>query len=379
MRRSVIVAGHPRIDSIFSKDTKTLFDEVGGNTGNMAFRYALASHVKNVRFSHWHAPVQELRNAADVILLPLANQLGKHTDLESVAERIEAYGLPVVGIGLGAQSASSEVDITLTPGTQRWLRALLEGAPSAYPNVGVRGRYTQAQIEKLGFKGRVAVTGCPSNFINTKDNIAEKIEKGFSRKPARIAVNAGIPYIPALEKIEQQLARLVTNVGGVYIVQHGIEMVHLARNEFDLMGKEKLEICRKYIRPDLDTEQFCVWARTYACAFFDVPSWMDYLKRFDFVVGTRFHGAMLAIQAGIPAAVIAHDSRTFEMCETMGIPVRFYKEIDQEITQDNVLDLFEFNKNSYQEKRHSLHKEYMAIFDGAEIEPTAALRAMKFD
>jgi hypothetical protein len=379
MRRSVIMAGHPRIDDIFIKDTKNLFDESGGNTGNMAFRYALASHVKAVRFSHWHAPVQEVRDAVDLILLPLANQLGKHTDLGAVAQRIQAYGLPVVGIGLGAQATSSEVDVTLTEGTQQWLRTLLESAPSAYPNVGVRGSYTQAQIEKLGFKGRVAVTGCPSNFINTKDNIAEKVAKGFSWKPRRIAVNAGIPFIPALAKIEQQLARLVSDVGGTYIVQHGIEMVQLARNEFELMGAEKLEICRKYIRPDLDTEQFCSWARTFACAFFDVPGWMDYLKRFDFVVGTRFHGAMLAIQAGVPAGVIAHDSRTHEMCETMGIPVRFYKEISKEITSDNVLDFFEFDRVSYQEKRYNLYKEYMAILNAAEIEPADSLRALRFN
>jgi polysaccharide pyruvyl transferase WcaK-like protein len=52
-------------------------------------------------------------------------------------------------------------------------------------------------------------------------------------------------------------------------------------------------------------------------AFFDVTIWLDFLKRFDFVVGTRIYGAMLAMQVGIPAAVIAHDSGTYEMCTTM--------------------------------------------------------------
>ena len=38
MRRPVILAGSPRIEDLFGKDTGRLFDEAGGNTGNLAFR-----------------------------------------------------------------------------------------------------------------------------------------------------------------------------------------------------------------------------------------------------------------------------------------------------------------------------------------------------
>ena len=55
------------------------------------------------------------------------------------------------------------------------------------------------------------------------------------------------------------------------------------------------------------------------------------MRKFDFVVGPRFHGVMLAMQAGIPGGVIAHDSRTLELCQTMGIPVRDHKEIAENI------------------------------------------------
>ena len=88
MRRPVILAGSARIDDIFVKDTLTLFDETGGNTGNLAFRYGLASHTKDVLFSHWNAPAADIRAAADILLLPLANQLGAHTDLGHLADRI---------------------------------------------------------------------------------------------------------------------------------------------------------------------------------------------------------------------------------------------------------------------------------------------------
>ena len=376
MRRPVILAGSARIDDIFVKDTLTLFDETGGNTGNLAFRYGLASHTKDVLFSHWNAPAADIRAAADILLLPLANQLGAHTDLGHLADRIEAIGLPVVGIGLGAQAVSSDVDVALTPGTERWLRTIIAHAPSDRPNVGVRGAYTQAQIAKLGLGDKVAITGCPSNFINMHDDVAKQLAEGYSLPPRHVAVTAGIPYIPALQGLEQQLAGLVDETGGAYIVQHGAEMLHLARGEFDVLGAEKLELCRAYIRPDLDLAQFQTWCRRYAYAFFDVPGWLDFLRRFDFVVGTRFHGAMLAMQVGVPAAVIAHDSRTHEMCTTMGVPVRFHTEVPASLTLQNLPELFSFDPDDYLAKRRALHATYSQILSDASIDVVDPLKRM---
>jgi hypothetical protein len=84
----------------------------------------------------------------------------------------------------------------------------------------------------------VAVTGCPSNFINLHDDVAKTLAEGFAATPELVAVTAGIPYIPRLRSLEHSLAQLVTDTGGAYVVQHGKEMLHLARNEFDQLGAE---------------------------------------------------------------------------------------------------------------------------------------------
>ena len=44
------------------------------------------------------------------------------------------------------------------------------------------------------------------------------------------------------------------------------------------------------------------------------------MKRFDMVVGPRFHGIMAAVAAGTPGVLVAHDSRTKELAEACGIP-----------------------------------------------------------
>lgn len=368
LRHPIIVGGNPYIANYYRMDARELLAATGGNTGNLAFQFAVAGHLAGqVPILSVDTPPKTLRAAGDIIVLPLANQLGSHTDLGTIASRLDEIGLPVVGVGLGAQSKSSDVDVELTSGTESWLKTLARLAPADAPNLGVRGPYTQAQIKRFCPGNAAVVTGCPSNFINLGDDIASRIAAGFTRRPRLVAVAAGIPYIPDIAKIEQGLARLVTQTGGAYIVQHGLEMLRLARHEFDGMAPEVLETCRSYIAPGDTLEDFKAWCRRHAFAFGSVSGWMESLRRFDFVVGTRVHGAILALQAGIPAACIAHDSRTLELCETMSIPVRHHTEIG-DLTLDNLFDYFSFDKQRFIESRRTLLERYLGIYRAADID-----------
>ena len=373
MRRPIILDGNPFIHEYYRKNTKTLFDETGGNTGNLAFRYALFNHVVNPALLSWNTPVEQIQKAGDIILLPLANQLGQHTDLGGQAQKLAAIGLPVAGIGLGAQVASYEKDIVLSDGTMSWLKEIIALAPSAAPNIGARGEYSVGQIAKLGLPSAASVIGCPSNFINTHDDIAGMVASGFERKIRHVAVAAGIPFIKQLEGIEIDLAEIVTETNGAYITQHGLQMVQLSRGESAALDTDVFKLCKSYIRPAATDEEFVDWLRRYAYAFFDVRAWMDFLRRFDFVIGTRFHGIMLAIQAGVPAGCIAHDSRTLELCETMGVPVCYYKDINGPLTLQNMLDYFRFDAENYRETRQKLWQNYVSIFKVAELQPSAQL------
>src|ERR1700728_3615219 len=113
MRRPILLGAAPYLVDYYRKDAKCLFDETGGNTGNLAFMYAVAQQVPSARILHWGPPIQEIRAAGDVIVLALANQLGKHTDLGKAAARLQEINLPVVGLGLGAQAPTSDVDVQL--------------------------------------------------------------------------------------------------------------------------------------------------------------------------------------------------------------------------------------------------------------------------
>ena len=94
------------------------------------------------------------------------------------------------------------------------------------------------------------------------------------------------------------------------------------------------------------------------------------MRNFDFVVGPRFHGVMLAMQAGTPGGVIAHDSRTHEMCETMEIPVRMHSDMPARFLPSDLTALFPFQTAAYDHRRSELAGRYADMLIAAGIEPS---------
>jgi hypothetical protein len=54
--------------------------------------------------------------------------------------------------------------------------------------------------------------------------------------------------------------------------------------------------------------------------FTNYQNWKTFLGGMDFVFGARMHGLTPAVQSGIPAHFIVHDSRVREMCEFFKLP-----------------------------------------------------------
>jgi len=286
--------------------------------------------------------------------------------------------LPILAFGLGAQAQSFDETAMLTEGTKRWVQVLATHAPTNAPNIGVRGEFSWKVLERLGLGDRASVTGCPSNFINLDAALIDKLERKYKAPPmlSRIAVAAGLPYWTELQRIEEALADLVDSTQGIYVTQHEINMIKIARNEFDDVDGKTLSLINRYIRPKLSQAEFIRWCRRHAVCFIDAASWMEALRNVDFVVGPRFHGVMLAIQAGTPGGVIAHDSRTLEMCQTMQVPVQHFKDIDVDITAQSLVSLFKFDARAYRRRRVELGRRSIDILRSGGVTPAAGLQAL---
>ncbi|MFH5776819.1 polysaccharide pyruvyl transferase family protein [Paracoccus sp. NGMCC 1.201697] len=360
-----------------NSDFNTLYRKIGHNNGNLAFVHAVKTQIEGeISFHPWHTR-PEVFNQADFVVIPCANQLGKHTDLGGLAANLAQVEKPIVAIGLGAQAKEFGADVELTDGTRAWLDALIEnGRRHGIQNIYTRGPYTSEQIKKLTGAETLA-NGCPSHFINPRPDLGQRIEKNWnsSELPQRIAVAGGHESWRNTREIEQQLISLMMDpqFPGVYIVQSMGNMIKISRGLFDEIEPEVLDRIHRHTVPHYSREQFKAWALNYARSYYDVATWMDELRRHDLLIGPRFHGAQLAIQAERMACTVTIDTRTEEMCRETGVPFLRAEELTQPLTRQRLKQLTSFDGVAYDKHRSMKCARYVDFLQSAGLKPASYL------
>jgi len=357
--------------------TQHLYDNGAGNTGNMAFAFALSRQVgAGRRAVGWSGDVDAVKAAGDIGVIPAANQLGKHIDMKGLANRLAALDKTRIAVvGLGAQSDMEGAMPELPAGTLEFLAQLDRLAGSDGPNIAVRGPFSKQVLEHYGFGHRAEVMGCPSLFINPSPNLGRMIARNI-RRPQRIAVAAGSFTRPEFMDLERALVRLVTESKGSYVGQHPYAMVQLTRGEADQLDPKTLRKARDYLFPNMAPNAFLRWTRAHGNVFFDIPSWMEHYRHFDLVLGMRIHGIMVALQAGIPGVCLVHDSRTLELCETMHVPHVDARSLGADLAMADLADLVKFDAEAFDANRQMLAGRYVAFLRRNGITPAPYLDAI---
>ncbi|WP_341675861.1 polysaccharide pyruvyl transferase family protein [Niveibacterium sp. SC-1] len=360
-RKTFILGLSSRLKDSAFFNTKLAYEASGHNTGNFAFHYAIDKHLGGASACGWGESPEVINAMGDIAVMPCANQVGAHADYGSLGEKFKRLEVGVVAIGLGAQSGADWKIPEVPEGTLNWIREIAKRSPGGAPNIGVRGEFTKRVLEHYGLGDSALVTGCPTLFINSTENLGEIIASRIG-EPKKIAVAAGHPRWKHLSKIEASLAHMVTATNGSYVGQSPFEMVQLTRGEASVLSAEDLALARDYACPEMSIDEFVKWADIYGNVFFDTEAWMEHYRRFDFVVGCRIHGVMLALQAGVPGLCIAHDSRTIELCETMMVPYVKASEVSGGISRDSLMRVFKFDSRAFDENRKRLHENYAAFW-----------------
>lgn len=339
-------------------ETRTLYDRVGHNTGNLAFHFAIDQHLgDSLKVIDWSDSVDNINAAGDIGVVPCANQLGSHLDYESLGAKFSKLDIGLVAIGLGAQAGTDGKVPEVPQGTLDWVEAMGERTPAAQPNIGVRGEFTLRVLEHYGLHEQAVILGCPTLFISPDQQLGKTIASRL-RDPQRIAVAAGHQRWKHLARIEASLVEMVRATHGSYVGQSPLEMVALTRGEASELELDALTACRDYACPDMSLSDFAQWTKLFGHVFFDVPAWMEHYRRYDFVVGTRIHGIMLALQAGVPALCIAHDSRTIELCQTMKVPYVLASQVAKGLRREDLIPLMNFDPDAFDKNRCQLAKRY---------------------
>jgi hypothetical protein len=358
-KKPFILGLKPGVSNSAFLEIETINELIGRNTGNLAYHHAIDIQLGgNLKSLYWHASLTEINQAGEIAILPCSNQLGSHVDMNSLALTWQKINLPIVAIGLGAQSDINNTIPELSPGTLNWVRMIADHAPGSAPNIALRGEFSLEVLHHYGLDEKATVLGCPTFFLNPDPELGKKIEKRLDN-PGRIAVVAGNIWWNEYSEIERSLVKLAMDSKGGYIGQGSVEMLELLRGDQASLLSENLKLCRDYSAPQMELPQFAEWIRVYGNVFFDIPAWMEYYRRYDFVVGMRIHGIMLALQAGLPALCIVHDSRTLELCKTMMVPHVLAKDVLNGIEKHQLQELFDFDGAAFDRNRLILAKRYV--------------------
>lgn len=380
MKPRICVVGFPgKVPQAYKKSTEEIYSAYGRNSGNLAFQYAVSQHLRNYEIDYvgWRPNMSLINERCQSLVLVAANWIGRHTDLQLLAEIVGACELPIAVIGLGAQAGIGATSAHIPKGTASFLHKL--GEKSAV--IGARGDFTHKILTDFGLTNVHAI-GCPSNFINTSPTLGAELEDKLHHSCiSRIALNFDLTgrvaphvhtFVRWLTSSSSQTSTAeslnTSGLGGFFIVQNPIEAIHLARNEFSRVSQEYLEQANKVLCPDIDTASFLAFCSTHIQSFYDAEAWMAYLSTCDLSLGSRLHGNMLAIATGTPAVMIPHDSRTSELVNTLMVPYAPLNSLKEDMTISNFLEAVTFDGHRYDVNRKLLLAKYQEIMASVGID-----------
>jgi hypothetical protein len=272
-----------------------------GNSGNLIFAQAVyktfSKHANSIDVDGYDPDfmtVEEINERYDAFVLPLANafrpQFAEH--LEKYTKLIRLLRIPCVVVGVGAQAGLDLAELSGSP-MDEIVRAFVSAVLDRSASIGVRGEFTRDYLGRLGFRA-VDVIGCPSLCL-----YGGHLRVARPRPPLgvwdRIAVNHTGRLRPAMELARQALCN---HPDGVFVAQTTAES----------------ESWKTIVSTGSSAGESRVRH------FTDVLAWLRLLRTCRFSFGTRIHGNIAALLAGVPAFLIAHDSRTLELARYHRIP-----------------------------------------------------------
>jgi Polysaccharide pyruvyl transferase len=291
----------------------------GHNSGNQVIADGLLATFRHDSVSWDHSKgAAWANNNADIIVIAAANFLFRGFDFEGMATFLDKTNLPLVVAGLGAQASSFEEEVVLLPGTARLVAIIADRAKL----IGVRGEFTRRVLEKRGVRN-VQIIGCPSYYFGGPTS--KLTAHPLPERPS-ISINGSRDVIrhafdPKLMKdVLKRLVAEAVALDGTCVVQTELPEIRLASGVAGDEADRAAEDVTAAFAGFAEHGALESWTRRAMRVYWSVPAWRDAMKTVDFSVGTRFHGNMVALQAGTPAVIVCHDTRTAEMSEFLGLP-----------------------------------------------------------
>ncbi|MBQ9983302.1 MAG: polysaccharide pyruvyl transferase family protein [Lachnospiraceae bacterium] len=320
---------------------------IGNNAGNLMFAHSImrtllcddmtVDTIMTYReFSD--REVDYYNSEYECFIIPLANafRISFQQELIYLRHLVDRLTIPCVVIGVGMQG---KVDVDVKQHFQfddevvKFVKSIL--GKSAI--LGVRGEITAAYLKKLGFAEErdFTVIGCPAMYMNG-DELAVKALVELQRS-SKVSVNRK-PGISA--KMHNFIVKSSKEFDDYMYIPQGIEDLALLYAGRPFQKKKHPKLHATY-PGDVQNE---IYAGGHEIGFVNVVSWLEFLKTRDFSFGTRIHGNIAAIVAGVPAFVFAPDARILELAQYHNIQYMLTKDVKDTTNIFDVYEKADFNR-----------------------------------
>ena len=317
----------------------TIFEDIGCNIGNT---YILHS-INSILFKTPPKEVYGIKNLFNItheistdkidfindnfthIIFNIQDQLRENISyypdtklrFTLINKFLEKIHIPIVVFGCGSNTFnySNRFSIINELCEEQILFCKILSLKSKY--ISLRGEYTAKIFDDLNIKNYI-LCGCPSYYIHGMNRLSI-----YKKNISNIVVTGNFnPHVVNVEK---------------YNITYFLQDI----NEVNLIGKSD----KYFFSSKLDELN-------------------NFFKDKDFVIGTRVHGTIIALNNGIPAICMNQDTRAQEMCKLFNIPhINNYTFVTIEELYQNIN--FDIYNNNYSE----LYNKFLDFLQKNNIDP----------
>ncbi|MFF9690192.1 polysaccharide pyruvyl transferase family protein [Streptomyces sp. NPDC014623] len=348
-RRILLRSGKSPFD-VASLEQSLHRDVFATNAGNLIFSDAAHKILTTPRAEVFSNGIRTDPSAAgrineefDVFVVPLANAFRPTFErpLKRMTQLIKKLRIPVVVLGVGAQ-ADLKYDAARLKPMEPTVREFVTEVLNRSASIGVRGEFTEQYLKNMGFRD-VEVIGCPSMFMNGETFTLEK-RAGSLTTESRVSVNGSHSAVRShgLDAIIRQAHERYPHLR--FVGQNLLEAQLLHWRETSNPIGAQTSMPTHPSHP--------MYREGKVRLYVDPATWIDELRAFDFSFGSRIHGNIAALLAGVPSTVLCSDSRTLELCRYFGIPHRKISETPKNIDPAELYEAADFGElvNGHKER-----------------------------
>ena len=185
------------------------------------------------------------------------------------------------------------------------------------------------------------------------------------------------PKDPRKSQVERKLVKW-TQMGMAMMVQQSVPvMISYLRQNNPFSTEEVSEnfetALARTLMPTLGIEDLREFVIMKLRTYYSVDQWIEDSSKYDFSLGLRLHGNMVAWQSGTPSLWITHDSRTKELVDTMALPnVGIDDFLENCETIEDARRLVEFDSASYTKRRNLLYERFSNVLKAADVKQVQA-------